>query len=1028
VRPGGPTEWIPRLSVYRPVTVVTAFLVVVVVGLVAAARIPIQMMPSGFSPPRLWTWIPYEDSTPGDTEERVVKPLEEQFSTIPGLVHMDSESRSDNANLSLEFHGDTDMDEAYNAVADRIERAMPTLPSDIERVYTWRFDPSDEPVTWSGVEVPEAARGDAYFLFTKVVQQRIERIPGVARVEAWGMHEPVAWIDFDKERLASHQVDLPTLVGRLAADNIQVSSGRVEDRGQVRFVRGLARFSSLDELANYPVAEGLRLRDVADVRYAPVASTDINRINGNDGAGLAINKESSANTVEVCRDIRATLAELERDPRLQGWRFPMFFDQGVLIERSLASLVESALEGGALAVLVLILFLREWRITLLIAATIPATLLLTLAVMYFRGDSLNLLSMLGLMLAVGMVVDNAVVVVETIYRRRQGGEEPRSAAVRGTSEVLLPITLSTLTSIVVFLPMILMSTDKGFAFFMGALGLPVVFIQVGSLLVTLLFTPLSTAWLRADAKTEDARWVRWLTDCVDRGVAWVLARRSDAMVSVLAMIVLTMLLPAKAVGCSGEAEGNIGDITVRYQLPREFTYYERLDVVRSFERVAEDHRERWGIRAITSRLRGTGKHGRLTLYVDPDAAGSIPREEVLAELREALPDLPGVTHSIGWGDGPGGTQNRISVTISGEDTAVLERLADEARRRIASVQGVLSVHSEIDDEGLDEVRLQVRRDWLSRYGVSGELVGRAVAFAMRGAPLQPFLQGDNEVRMFARFGEADRESVDQLLDLHVGAPAADGGSVPLRALVQPEVGRSWRNIERRDRKTGLKLDLDLADGTAKDQAFAGVEGALSGMDWPIGYGMGRGSEWEDEAASDSARSFALVLSIVFVFLIMGVLFESLLLPLAVITTIPMAALGVYWGLWLTGTPFDAMAGVGMVILVGIVVNNGIVLLDVVGELRAEGRTRDEALREAVRRRLRPILMTALTAIVGVIPTAVGNDSFVGIPYAPLGRVVASGMIAATGLTLFFVPYMYAVLDDARAATDRFLGYVTRSPA
>lgn len=1028
MNPGGPTEWIPRLSVYRPVTVVTAFLVVVVVGLIAAVRIPIQMMPSGFSPPQLWTWIPYEDSTPGDTEERVVRPLEEQFSTIPGLLHMESASRSDNANLSLEFHGDTDMDEAYNAVADRIERAMPSLPSDVERVYTWRFDPTDEPVTWSGVEVPAEAREDAYFLFTKIVQKRIERIPGVARVEAWGMHEPVAWIDFDKERLAAHAVDLPALVGRLASDNVQVSSGQVEDRGKIRFVRALARFASLEDLANYPVGEGLRLRDIADVRYAPVASTDINRINGNDGAGLAINKESSANTVDVCRDIRGTLAELERDPRLHGWRFPMFFDQGVLIERSLASLVKSALEGGVLAVLVLILFLREWRITMLIAATIPATLLLTLSVMYFRGDSLDLLSMLGLMLAVGMVVDNAVVVVEAVYRRRQAGEEARAAAVRGTSEVLLPITLSTLTSIVVFLPMILMSTDKGFSFFMGALGLPVVFIQLGSLLVTLLFTPLSTAWLRADSKTEDARWVRWLADRVDRGVAWTLRRRGDAFMSVLALVVLTLLLPARAVGCSGEAEGNIGDVTVRFQLPREFTYYERLDVVKAFEKVAEDHRERWGVRAITSRLRGTGKYGRLTVYIDQDAEGAIPRDEVLDELRAALPDLPGVHHSVGWDEGQGGKQNRISVRVSGEDTAVLEGLAEEVRRRLVSVQGVLSVHSEIDDEGMDEVRLHARRDWLSRYGVSGEVVGRAVAFAMRGAPLQPFLDGDNEVRMFARFGEADRQSIDQLLDLQVGAPAAQEGTVPLRALVEPEVGRSWRNIERRDRRTGLQLDVDLADGTAKDQVFERVERALEGMDWPIGYGVDRGSEWEEEAGSDRARSFALVLSIVFVFLVMGVLFESLLLPLAVITTVPMAALGVYWGLWVTGTPFDAMAGVGMVILVGIVVNNGIVLLDVVGELRAEGRTREEALREAVRRRLRPILMTALTAVVGVIPTAIGNDSFVGIPYAPLGRVVASGMLAATALTLFFVPYMYAVLDDTRAAWERFCGYVARAPA
>lgn len=1011
-------DWIPRFSVTRPVTVVTAFLVVLVVGIIASVRIPLQMMPSGFSPPYLWIWVPYQDSTPLETEARVTKPLEDQVATVPGLKSLRSSSKSDNASLSLEFHSSIDMDEAYNAVTDRIERAMPSLPADVKRTWIWRFDPTDEPVIWAGISVPADA-DDVHYLVTRVVQKRLERIPGVGRVDVWGVDEAVVWIDFDREALMSHGVDLVSLMDRLGSDNFQLASGHVTDRGQVRYVRALARFEELDEIRTWPVKPGLTLSDVASVAYRPAASADINRIDGKEGAALAINKESSANTVEVCEQIRAAFAELEADPRLAGFTFPVFFDQGTLIQESVDTLERSAIEGGVLAVLVLMVFLRQWRITVLIAATIPASILLTVTVLYFRGDSLNLLSMLGLMLAVGMVVDNAVVVVETIFRRRQLGEDPKTAAIAGTSEVLLPIVLSTLTSIVVFLPVILMSEDASFSFFMGALGLPVVFIQVGSLVITLLFTPLSTVWLGGKEIAEDSAWIRKLTDGVDRGVAALLRNRVDTFIGIVAVVMLTLLLPARAVGCSGEADGNLNDFTVRFAVPTEFTYSERMEVVEAFEKMVEDNRERWGVRVFRTRLSSSSANGRLFVYLHDD--GELPRETVLKEVEAALPDLPGVTPQVGWGDGGAGRNATVTVRLFGEDTEVLARLSEEVRRRVKSVPGVLGVHSEAETAGADEMRLVVNRDAAARYGVSASMVGRLVSFAMRGAPLAPWYEGEKEVRVFARFGLEDRSSVDQLLDFEVGSPTAMR-AVPLRGLVESGVAKGWGSIERDERRTALALTADLAPGAQKEQAYVAIERALDGVAWPRGYGVDRGNDWADQQASDQARNLALLLSVVFVFLIMGVLFESFLLPLTVITTIPMAVLGVYWGLWLTGTPFDVMAGVGFIILVGIVVNNGIVLVDVVTELRAEGVDRETALREAVRRRLRPILMTALTAIVGVIPMAVGDATFIGIPYAPLGRVILSGMFVATVLTLFFVPWLYAVLDDLRATSGRWFAW------
>ncbi len=1021
------TDLVPRFSVGRPVTVVTLFCVVMVVGVIATLRIPVQMMPGGWSPPHLWLWIPYDDSTPLETEARIVKPLEEQLSTVAGIKHIESEAKNDNAELSLEFSADTDMDEAYNAVGDRIERAMPDLPDDVERVWVWRFDPTDEPVIWAGIQSPAGIGPEMeFFNSERIIKPRLERLEGVARVDVWGVPEPVVWIDFDRERLMSHQVDLVDVLGRLQGDNIQVGTGRVEDRGEVRYVRALARFATLDELREWPLGNGLVLQDIAEIRYAPAASTDINRIEGQEAAALGINKESGANTVQVCEDIRAAMKELEADPRLAGYKFHSFFDQGTLIEESMGALQQSALEGGILAVLVLILFLREWRITALIAATIPASLLLTLTVMYFRGDSLNLLSMLGLMIAVGMVVDNAVVVVEAIYRRRQLGELPVPAAIHGTSEVLLPIVLSTLTSVVVFLPVILMSADADFSFFMSALGLPVVFIQVGSLLITLLFTPLSTVWLGTAEVKGDTRWMTRMSDWTVRILGTMLRRPVDTFVGMLAVIVLTLVLPARAVGCSDESEGNLDDFTVRFEIPRNFTYYERLATVEAFEKMVEENRDDWAVRTYRSRLGGTSTGGRMFVYLEEHPEG-MTRQEILDDVKVKLPDLPGVKATIGWGEGESGRGNRIGVTLQGEDSEQLTALSHEALRRLRSLEGVLSAYSDTEEEGNEEIRLRVDREAAARYNVSASMIGRVVSFAMRGVPLTPWVLGEREVRMFARFGQDDREDVERLLDFQVGSPTA--GAVKLRALVDPEPGSGWGRIDRRDRKTSLGLTLDLADGVDKMAMHERAMGALREMQWPLGYGPTEGDFFEEQQESDSARNLALLLSLTFVFLIMGVLFESFLLPITVITTVPMAVFGVYWGLWLTDTPFDSMGGVGMVILIGIVVNNGIVLIDRITELRGEGWARDEALKEAVRQRLRPILMTALTAIVGVIPMATGDDTFVGIPYAPLGRVVGFGMATATVLTLFFVPYLYAFLDDLRGSSARWLafGWPRRGP-
>lgn len=1016
------TRWLPALSVHRPVMVSMVFLALCVLGLIAWARIPLEMMPGRFELNQMWVWVPYADSTPQENQTTLARPIEEQLATIEGLKSISSSSSSGSASFELTFHRSIGMDSAYNSVVDRMERAMVELPDDVQRYWVYRWNPADEPVLWAGIRMPEEVE-DPYRLVNEVISQRLMRVPGVGKVDAWGADPKRVFIDFSLPAVQQNGLNLGEVLGKLGGDNFQLPSGRVSDRGQLRYVRSLARYEDLDVLRRTPIKPGITLQDIAQVSYRLDPSPHINRIDGSEGAALAISKESDANTVATADAIKEAMEALNSDPRLEGAALFSFFDQGSIIRDSVDNLLMTALTGGGCAVVVLFAFLRRWRLTLLIAASIPFTLLMTVTALYFTGGSLNLLSLMGLMLAVGMVVDNAIVVVEAIQARLQEGDSPAKAAVEGASEVGMAITLSTMTTMVVFLPVILMSEDANFSFFMGELGFPVVFALAASLVVALFFTPLGTTLLKEKDAAFEPAWVSWLAERYRGWLRRVLTRRTDTLVGVVLLSLLTFMVPFKAVGCRDAAEGNINDFVVRYEIPGDFTYPEREEVVDAYEGWVNEHREAWGVRVHRSRLSATSTTGRTYVYLEEEPAPqALSREQVLEEAERTLPTLPGVTASIGWQDGAEGEKRQVNLVLTGEDTETLAELGDEVQRRIRAVPGVLGVSAGIEEDGGRELRLVVDRQATSRTGITARSIGQTVGFALRGTSLPPWTESGKEVEVFARFRAEDRYDASRLLDFPMFSPATFS-VVPLRSLVSSEIAPGLGTIRRQERITSWPLVVDLDQGVDAETGREQIMAALDDLQLPRGYEINAGGGPDFEMEEDDARNMALVLSIVFVFLIMGVLFESLLLPLSIISTIPMALFGVYWTLYLTRTPLDAMGGVGLVILIGVVVNNGIVLIDLVTRLRADGLPRTEALVEAGRRRLRPILMTALTTIFGLLPMAMGTATFVGIPYAPMGRVVAGGLVAGTLLTLFFVPYLYSVLDDMRDSGRRWWAWV-----
>ena len=1011
---------LPKAALARPVASMTLFSAVILVGVIAWTLIPVQMMPTGYDHPYLWIWGGYRNASPREIEEQITRPVEEHFGTLSNLRHMESRSDADSAFFELEFEEGTDMAEAYNQALDRIERAYAELPDDFEQFYIYRYDPNDEPVIWAGISVPEGIEDPAHVLQTRV-EKVIERISGVGAVDLWGADRRNIYIDFRHDDVDAMGVNLYRVVPALMADNFTLPGGKVREPGNVVYLRSLARYPNIEEIRRWPVRPGVTLSDVADVVHATPAATYINRINGDAGVSMGIYKESTANTLEVTAELeRVIREELGNDPALEGFDFFILFSQGELIQQSIDNLTQAGLIGGSLAFIVLIIFLRRLRMTLVVAGAIPVCILITVTVMYFKGETINLLTMTGLMLAVGMVVDNSIVVVENIYRLRQAGMPPMQAALKGAGEVSLAVTMATLTTVAVFLPIMFMTGGGGFSFYISRLGLPVCYALLASLAVALLFIPLATTRLSAGKPVEPGKILDWSRRKYVRILRWVLAHRIDATAIAL-MLMMTTCVAKSGVPESDRSESNINDFQMRVQFPENMTFDEKEGVLLELEAEVLAKKEEWRIDAVRTRYRSGRSRGQVRVFLEPRQRGDISRDDIVAEAEEMLPDLPGMEAWIGWHRQEGGGEvNQVALEIFGEDTELLAEYGAEIKRRLKDIPGVVSVEFQVEEDASEELQVRVDKEAATRYGVDPNGLARTLQFAMRGAVLPDFLEGEKEIDVIAGFRLEDRADIEDLENFRIWTDT--GETIPLSALATLEQKRGFGEIRRIDRRTGLSITANL-EGDDLEASYTRIDAALAGLELPRGYSWSRGQRWEEMLEDQRQQQFAFLLAILLVFLLMGILFESVSLPLCIITAVPFAMFGAYWMLFITGTTFDLMAGIGIVIMVGIVVNNAIVLVDLVQLNRSQGMTRHEALVSAGSQRFRPILMTAATTIVGLIPMAVGDASLAGIPYKALGRVVIGGLITSSIMTLLWVPLLYAMVDDARSWGSRVWNYM-----
>ena len=1024
---------LPRFSVNRPVTVVMSLVALLVVGYIAYTRIPLTLFPDGFEYPRLFAWAHYPNAGAVEVEQKVVRHLEEAVAQVSRVKRIRSNAYSGGGNVQVEFQKGTDLQLAFAEMKDRLDRVMPELPDEIEQLWVRRWNQNDIPIMET-VVTAKGQHADLRLLIDTYVDPALRRVDGVGNIDFWGSPSKQVIVELDQGKVRGHRISVFEALNSLRSQNLTVPGGWVIEGGKKIYVRSVGRFQDLEEIANTVIdpEHQLRLGDVAEVSYKQPEQDWVNRIDRKEAIAFGVTKSSGANVVEVSNGVKEALEQLKNHPQLEGLDFKLVWNQGDQVTHSVNNLKNSGLWGGLFAAIVLFFFLRAVRITLIITLAIPLSLLATITGLYFIGWSLNMATMMGLMLSLGLVVDNAIVIVENIYRKRQEGIAPRTASVEGAGEVGLAVTMATLTTVVVFLPLILMSDEQMFSFWMLRIGLPVIAGLVASLIIALIFIPLAALKLATSKEKSEPRVIVWCRKHYERSLGWVLNNRLDAFVIAL-VVFASIKIPMDNMERTDNQERN----EVRMDLAFEMPSGQSLDQAEQFMTAVEDtvmaHKAEYNVEMLRTYFRRGW--GRVTLFFVEEedvewyevawenlnvALGLKEQEylsykEVEKDIRERLHLPPGITLRVNWENSE--QDARVNVSLYGEDTKVLIGLAAEVERRLESIPGLLSVNTDMDRGGT-ELQVRLDRDQVQRFGVDPQQISGGIAYALRGTNINKFHTDDGrEVDIRVRLANYDSQSLDDLRNQNF--PTADGREVALESLADIYVERTLGNIRRENRQTMLNVSARAAKDRAQ-QLFAQVDQVMQGFEMPRGYRWDKGTRFVELEEQDQSQKFALIMSVTFVFLLMGVLFESFVLPLSVIVSIPFSFLGVYWILYLTNTPFEIMSMIGSVILIGVVVNNAIVLIDLANRLRAAGKSRYDALVEAGRHRFRPILMTTFTTAFGLLPMAAGNSKMVGVAYAPLGRTMIGGLLAAMVLTLLLVPLFYTFFDDFRTAMKRIM--------
>lgn len=1010
---------VAEFSIRRPVTTIMCFVSLVVIGLIASFRLPLEALPD-ISAPFLFVQIPYTGSTPEEVERTIIRPVEESLATMTGIKRMRSSATSEAALIYIEFSDwDRDIAIAASDARERIDAIRSDLPDDLQRYNVFKWSSSDQPV----LKVRLASTTDlttAYDMLDREFKRRIERIPGVARVDITGAPPNEVEIAIDPNRLNAHGLSINELSERLRTLNFSISAGQIDDNGQRVRVQPVGEITDLQEMRDLVInAKGLRLGDIADVRLKPARMNYGRRLDGNPAVGLDIFKERSANLVDVSRAALAEVEAIRAQPSMRDVQIKVIDNQGKAVTSSLLELAEAGAVGLILSVTVLFFFLRHWPSTLMVTLAIPICFTITLGFMYFVGVTLNILTMMGLLLAVGMLVDNAVVVVESIYQERERMPgQPRLASIIGTRNVAIALSAGTLCHCIVFVPNLFGETNN-ISIFMAQIAITISVSLLASWLVAVSLIPMLSARMATPKLVHSqtgliARLQRRYAQLLD----WSLHHRGWSLLGIL-LVVLVSLVPMKLtkVDMFGGEGGK--DIFIGYMWKGAYTYRQMSEEVARVESWIDQNRERLHVKQVYSWY--SEQEGSSTVVtLDEKYAKDI--KALQEELRKGLPKSARTDYFVGnqGVDGGGGGNQGVQVQLVGDSSSMLQEIGQEVVPLLAQRAELRDVRIDNGEKG-GELKVRVDRERAAAFGFNAEQVASFVGLALRGAPMREFRRGDNEVPVWVRFAGAEQSSPEDLAGFSVRT--GDGRSVPLLSLVTVDVGSSATQIGRTNRQTTLTIKANLAGKVTAPDGRKAIEAVLKPMNFPAGYGFTfDGGDYGNDDEAMQQMVFNLLIALVMIYVVMAAVFESLLFPAAIMSGVLFSIFGVFWLFWITGTSFGIMSFIGILVLMGVVVNNGIVMIEHINNLRRSGMGRTQALVEGSRERLRPIMMTMGTAILAMVPISLTDTQMFGNgpEYSPMARAIAGGLAFSTVVSLLFLPTIYAVLDDLRNTVTRLI--------
>jgi len=993
-----------EISLQRPVTVCMFFVCLTLIGIMGGRQLPLEFLPD-IEFPGLFVQIPYRNSTPEEVERRITRPVEEALATLSGIENMESTSRDDGAEIEIRFKIGEDMAVKGVEARDKLDAIRASLPADVERLNVFKFASNDIPMLQFRIAADRDLK-NSYDMLERNLKRRVERLEGVSRVDLYGVEKKEIRIELAAERIAAHGIDVRELGETLRKANFALAAGDLVEAGKRYYVKPEGRFTRLEDVQDFVInSQGLRLSDVAAIRFTQPRQTYERHLNQKYAVGLSVFKEAGANLVETSDRVMREIEQVKQLGEMSGIKMVLFDDQATSVRTSLRDLVEAGLIGALMSLVVLYVFLRDWRTTLIVAISAPLSLVITLAAMFFLKMSLNILSLMGLMLSVGMLVDNAVVVNEAIFKGRiEHPEDPVGATLRGVNSVGLAVTLGTLSTSIVFLPMIFGAQDE-LTLYLQHVAVTICISVAASLLVAITLIPQLTTRIHTTV-AGDSGWMQHFGAWYVRVLEWALHHRGKTWLFIV-LVVASAAVPF-AVGLKFDMFPQEGTkrLFMDYRVNSTYPLDKMRESVDSVEEWLVAHKQELEIDQVYSYF----DIGRaLTLvYLKEDEERTKTPQEIQEAIRKGLPKIPIGEPSFEGGRGGGAEQ--LAVQVFGESSDRLREVANEVVGLLRQVPGLKDVRVNAGAAGW-EMRVKVDREKARLYGLSSQQVAEVVAGAMRGSPLRPYRTSSGEIEMILELRREDRTDIDALRQLPL--LTATGQRIALDAVAELSIGDVPGDIRREDRRTALKIQFGTADKVTADDARKLVTDFMNQLELPPGYGWGFGQAFDDDQQAQNTMGINMLLALACIYIVMAALFESVLAPSAIITGIFFSFIGVFWFFLITGTTVSFMAMIGMLVLMGVVVNNGIVLIDHVHQLREAGLPRERALIQGSRDRLRPILMTAGSTILAMIPLAVGQTTIGGDgpPYFPMARAVIGGLAFATVVSLVVLPTIYVSLED-----------------